>query len=98
MAGALNLAIDPAGGNTSQPIPAGPDVVWIIRAFQPQEGEFYKSKGYDFRAGRVYEWRRTSEAFNWDNLKDMKYLCDFDASLSDDQLWKAFSTTPQPSR
>ncbi len=97
MAGAMSLGLG-ANGTLSQPTPGGPDVVWIIRAFQPNEAEFYKSKGYDFRTGRVYEWRQTSEAFSWDDLKDMKYLCDFDASLSDDQLWGAFSTAPQPNR
>lgn len=82
------------GANISEglnPMPRGPIVVWIVRVIPDRARENFKDKGYDFREGRAYIWRTTGHApFDWNALKDVRYLCDFDVSLSDDQLAKAF--------
>jgi hypothetical protein len=78
-------------GTDQSSIPAGPIVVLIVRAITEQQKKDFKSDGYDLEEGKAYKWLQSSHVpFDWNALKDTSYLCDFDASLSDDQLEQAF--------
>ncbi len=78
-------------GSIGGGIPAGPVVIWAIRTLGDQSRKDLATAGYDFREGSAYVWRQPGTApFNFAALREVKYLCDFDLSLSDHQLVREF--------
>jgi hypothetical protein len=91
MSGAIAIAIGGPGMTAAQSMPAGPIVVWVVRNITDKESKELSKAGYDFRSGSAYIWRQSGTApFDWSALKDVKYLCDFDTSLTDEQIIAAF--------
>ena len=81
-------------GTVGRGIPAGPVVIWVFRTSGDQFNKVLKGAGLNLREGSAYVWHQPGTTpFDLQALKQLKYLCDFDVSLSDDHLNQAFLST-----
>jgi len=71
--------------------PGGPLFIWIIREISNSAQLFFKEANLNVENGQVYTWATNGDKIFPDEAgKELKYLCNFDQTLDDDELQALF--------
>ncbi len=79
-----------ASGSSQQPM--GPEVVYVFRKLTEAEKKKIDDAHLGVAEGKAYVWRQHEQPIDMDleHLKELKYLCDVNPSLSNQELGAVF--------
>jgi hypothetical protein len=81
----------PVEGGESYSQPRGPKVIVAFKDIPTQFGDLLKERGHEFHNGQAYIWRIASGTrVTLETFDEITYVCDFDETLSDDDLDELF--------